>query len=54
MQIYKYNKPLILESGERIEALEIAYHTYGTLNSNHDNIIWVCHALTANSDVADW
>ena len=28
MQIYKYNKPLILESGERIESLEIAYHTY--------------------------
>ena len=54
MQIYKYNKPLILESGERIESLESAYHTSGTLNSNHDNIIWVCHALTANSDVADW
>lgn len=54
MQIYRYKEPLILESGERIEALEIAYHTYGSMNSNRDNIIWVCHALTANSDVADW
>ena len=24
------------------------------LNSQKDNIIWVCHALTANADVADW
>lgn len=34
--------------------LTIAYHTYGTLNSTRDNVVWVCHALTANSDVADW
>ena len=34
--------------------LDIAYHTYGTLNALRDNVIWVCHALTANSDVADW
>lgn len=34
--------------------LDIAYHTYGTLNASRDNVIWVCHALTANSDVADW
>jgi len=34
--------------------LDIAYHTYGTLNVSRDNVIWVCHALTANSDVADW
>jgi homoserine O-acetyltransferase len=34
--------------------LEIAYDTFGTLNEAKDNVIWVCHALTANSDVADW
>lgn len=54
MQFYKHNKPLILECGEKIDGLEIAYHTYGTLNAERNNIIWVCHALTANSDVADW
>lgn len=32
----------------------IAYHTYGRLNAEKTNVIWVCHALTANSDVADW
>lgn len=52
--IYKYNKPFQLESGEELPQLEIGFHTYGTLNKNADNVIWVCHALTANSDVMDW
>jgi homoserine O-acetyltransferase len=34
--------------------LELAYHTYGTLSPKGDNVVWVCHALTANSDCADW
>ena len=34
--------------------MEIGFHTYGTLNKNRDNVVWVCHALTANSDVFDW
>ena len=53
-QIYRHNKPLLLESGEVITGLEIAYDTFGKLNAQRDNVIWVCHALTANSDVADW
>ena len=46
--------PFRLESGIELPDFEIAYHTYGTLNENRDNVVWVCHALTANSDVADW
>ena len=53
-QLYRHNEPLVLESGEVIHGLEIAYDTFGTLNQAKDNVIWVCHALTANSDVADW
>ena len=53
-QLYKHNEPLVLESGEVINGLEIAYDTFGKLNDKRDNVIWVCHALTANSDVADW
>lgn len=52
--IYKHNKPFSLESGYKLNNLEIAYHTYGVLNTKKDNVIWVCHALTANSDVFDW
>lgn len=43
-----------LESGEILPELTIAFHTYGKLNETRDNAVWVCHALTANSDVADW
>ncbi|MFT7120141.1 MAG: homoserine O-acetyltransferase [Neolewinella sp.] len=43
-----------LESGETLPVLTAAYNTYGTLNAAGDNVIWVCHALTANSDCADW
>lgn len=52
--IYKHNTAFKLESGKKLDNLEIAYHTYGSLNAKKDNVIWVCHALTANSDVFDW
>lgn len=51
---YKHDQTLTLESGETLPSLEIAYHTYGTLNKEKNNVIWVCHALTANADVFDW
>ncbi|SEK97244.1 homoserine O-acetyltransferase family protein [Parapedobacter koreensis] len=51
---FRYPKTFKLESGKRIKHLEIAYHTYGALNDRKDNVIWVCHALTANSDVFEW
>ncbi len=53
-EIYKYNNPFTLESGEQLAELEIGFNTYGRLNKNRDNVVWVCHALTANSDVFDW
>ncbi|HEY4323351.1 MAG TPA: homoserine O-acetyltransferase [Mucilaginibacter sp.] len=53
-EIYKYKKPFKLESGKQLRELEIGFHTYGTLNKNRDNVVWVNHALTANSDVFDW
>jgi homoserine O-acetyltransferase len=43
-----------LESSEQIPQLSIAYNTYGTYDPQKNNVIWVCHALTANSDVFDW
>lgn len=51
---YTYDHPLALECGETLHSVTIAYHTYGTMSAKKDNIIWVCHALTANSEVADW
>ena len=53
-QTFTYNQAFQLESGKTLPQLEIAYHTYGTLNSDKSNVVWFCHALTANSDVMDW
>lgn len=53
-QKYIHNEPFALERGGTLPQVEIAYHTYGELNAAGDNVVWVCHALTANSEVADW
>lgn len=52
--LYVSPGPFPLETGRTLPELRIAYHTCGTLNAARDNVVWVCHALTANSDVADW
>ncbi len=49
---YRHNEPFELECGAVLPELVIAYHTFG--ERRDDNIMWVCHALTANSDVSDW
>ncbi len=51
-QYFTYDRPFELEAGGVLPGLTIAYHTYGTWRG--DNALWVCHALTANSEVADW
>lgn len=54
MKTLKVKEPFKTETGAILPELEIAYNTYGKLNGNADNVIWVCHALTANSDVEAW
>lgn len=43
-----------LENGELLSSLTIGYHTYGKYVKGVTPVIWICHALTANSDAADW
>lgn len=52
--LFKYNKEFVLESGEKLPRFQLQYTTYGELNENKDNVIWVCHALTASSEVHSW
>lgn len=54
MNKYLISEPLLLESGATLEEVEIAYLTIGTLNDAKDNVIWICHALTANADAEEW
>ena len=44
----------ILEGGDFLLDLTISYSTYGQKNVDESNIIWVCHALTADANVKDW
>ena len=43
----------MLENGTAIN-LTISFHTFGRLNARKSNVVWVCHALTANSNVEEW
>jgi homoserine O-acetyltransferase len=47
------DQPLLLDSGHRIDFLQIAYQTYGTLNADKSNAILICHALTGDQHVAN-
>ncbi|MDR3246406.1 MAG: homoserine O-acetyltransferase [Prevotellaceae bacterium] len=49
----KFSGSFPLEVGGVLEDVEITYHTLGVLNAN-SKVVWICHALTANSDVKDW
>ena len=52
--MYKFSLGnFISESNQLLENVEIAYHIFGEL-APEKKVIWVCHALTANSDAQDW
>lgn len=51
---YIYTKPFKLESGKVLPKIELVYTTLGKLNSSGDNVIWITHALTANSNPEEW
>jgi homoserine O-acetyltransferase/O-succinyltransferase len=53
-QLFKNHEPFRLQSGVALPNLQIAYHTYGNYEKGKSKVVWVCHALTANSDAADW
>jgi len=54
MKYFQTQQPFFLEAGGQLPGLTIAYHTWGQLNEDKSNVVWICHALTANSDAVDW
>ena len=50
--VFGPEQPLRLDSGGRLDHVEIAYRTYGTLNAERSNAILICHALTGDQHVA--
>lgn len=51
---FSIHDPIELECGETLNNLTISYSTYGQLNSDASNVVWVCHALTADAHPKDW
>ncbi|HVM88058.1 MAG TPA: homoserine O-acetyltransferase [Puia sp.] len=54
MEFFEYKQPFTLECGITLPGITVAYNIYGRLNVDGSNVVWVCHALTANADAADW
>ncbi len=54
VQTFKYEDPFPLECGLQLPSLQLGYSTYGEPNDSADNVIWICHALTANSEPKEW
>lgn len=54
VQLFSYDQPFGLESGDSLSELKVAYTTHGKLNLAKDNVVWVFHALTANADPTEW
>lgn len=52
--IYKHEKDFKTESGFIIKNLEIKYTTFGSINEKGDNVVWILHALTGNSNPQLW
>jgi homoserine O-acetyltransferase len=47
-------QPLALDCGRQLPQVRIAYETYGTLATEHDNVILVCHALSGDAHAAGY
>lgn len=53
-EYFSSNLPMDLESGEILPEFTMAYTTYGKLNKDQSNVIWVNHALTGDTNVLEW
>jgi homoserine O-acetyltransferase len=53
-QFYSSPSEFNLESGRKLSNLSLAYQTWGKLNEDRSNVVWVCHALTGNHLVQEW
>ena len=53
-QCYRIPEEIVLEHGDRLSGVNVAYETYGKLNKEKSNAILVCHALSGDSHAGGW
>lgn len=53
---FKYRHEFVLESGEVLPEIEICYHISKEFpeSSSNKKVVWITHALTANSNPCEW
>ena len=51
-QQVSFDTTLALELGGELPAVTVAYETYGQLNAQRDNAVFICHAISGDSHVA--
>lgn len=54
IQQFTLHNAFSLESGKTIKNLTLGYTTYGKLNKNGDNAIWVFHGFSMDTNCAIW
>ena len=50
----QFTQPLELECGRSLDAYELVYETYGTLNKARSNAVLICHALSGHHHAAGY
>lgn len=50
--VFDGDRPLKLDSGAEIGQVEVAYETYGELNGDRSNAVFICHALSGDAHAA--
>jgi len=50
--LFEEDDPLVLQSGATLAPVEVAYETYGTLDADRANVVFVCHALSGDAHAA--
>ncbi|MDQ2751600.1 MAG: homoserine O-acetyltransferase, partial [Bacteroidota bacterium] len=53
-KIFTCEDTLLLESGAQLVGYHLAYTTWGKMSGPKSNVVWVFHALSANSNPTEW
>ena len=53
-EVARFNDALPLDCGHPLDAYELVYETYGTLNTARDNAVLICHALSGDHHAAGY